>query len=80
MDVIKVEGYSTKKPIRLFWRDGLDVVKWTFGKPMFANDISYDPKRVFCEAGREYTEFMTGDYAWACQVRVVLLGKYQRTH
>jgi hypothetical protein len=73
MDVIEVDGYMSKKPIRLFWRDGLEVVKWIFGNPIFAHDISYNPKQVFCEEGREYTEFMTADYVWACQVRAVLL-------
>jgi hypothetical protein len=75
VDIIKVEGYETMKPIHLFWRDGFEVAKWIFANSVFANHMSFDPKCVFYDVmikEREYTEYMTGDFAWEYQVRLLL--------
>lgn len=73
IDTIQVDGYTTTKPIRLYWRDGLEVAEWIFGNPVFANHMFFDPVRVHTVTGeREYTEYMSGDQAWENQVRFML--------
>lgn len=76
MDTLEVDGRTTTKPIRLFWRDGLEVAEWIFGNPVFANHMIFDPTRIYTNTStgdREYTEYMTGDRAWENQVRLRLL-------
>lgn len=68
MDVIEVDGYTTTKPMRLYWRDGLEVAEWIFGNPIFSNHMMFDPVRLYCDGEREYTEYLTGDQAWIAQV------------
>lgn len=69
---ITVEGYTTKKPIVFIYRDAAEVVDHIFGNPIFANVMEMDPRKVYTDEKREervYSQFMTGDYAWSCQVR-----------
>lgn len=71
-ETIVVEGYKTKKPIVFIYRDAAEVVDYIFGNPIFAHVMEMDPRKVFTDAGWEeriYTQFMTGQYAWECQVR-----------
>lgn len=68
---ITVEGYTTKKPIVFIYRDAGEVVDHIFGNPVFANVMEMDPRKVFTDTAQDervYTQFMTGDYAWSCQV------------
>ena len=54
-----------------YYRDGIDVAKYIFANPVFANHMMYDPVREWTDATqseRVYSEFMTGDYAWEIQV------------
>ncbi|EGN93959.1 hypothetical protein SERLA73DRAFT_78341 [Serpula lacrymans var. lacrymans S7.3] len=58
----------TEKPMILLYRDGLGVVRSLFGNPIFAKHMMMDPKQVVNKDGeQEYSEWMTGDYAWAIQ-------------
>ncbi|KAH7921465.1 hypothetical protein BV22DRAFT_1107182 [Leucogyrophana mollusca] len=63
----QIDGYPTKHPITLIWRDALEVVRDLFGNPVFAQGMSYDPHIVFDGLEREFGEWMTGDRAWAIQ-------------
>ncbi|EGO23322.1 hypothetical protein SERLADRAFT_409682 [Serpula lacrymans var. lacrymans S7.9] len=70
---IKVEGYKTAKPMILLWRDSLEVAWHLFANPVFANHIDLDPKNVFVDYNKvekEYSEFMTAEYAWECQAEL----------
>lgn len=78
-ETIVVDGYKTKKPIEFIYRDGAEVVDHIFGNPVFANVMEMDPRRVFTDTGRDervYTQFMTGEHAWACQVRIFIMRGY----
>ncbi|EGN94994.1 hypothetical protein SERLA73DRAFT_25914, partial [Serpula lacrymans var. lacrymans S7.3] len=44
---IKIEGYPTTKPMKLIWRDGLEVVNCIFANPVFANHMMLDPKKMY---------------------------------
>ncbi|KAG6912215.1 hypothetical protein DXG01_016358, partial [Tephrocybe rancida] len=63
---LNLKGYTTKKPIRLLYRDGLEAVRHLFGNPVFAHHMEFDG--VYDEVlqgGRrqkEYSEFCTADY------------------
>jgi Plavaka transposase len=41
-----IPGYSTKSPITLYWRDGLEVIKHLFSNPVFANCMEFDAYRL----------------------------------
>lgn len=69
---VEVQGGSTKKPLTLFYRDGLECFKFLFGNPLFRDHMDYAPRREYStNDGRErlYNEIMTGDLAWSLQVR-----------
>jgi hypothetical protein len=69
---ISIGGYTTKSPIRLYWRDGLAVIKHLFSNPIFAPSIELAPYRSYesTDTGevRTYNEFMSADLAWEIQV------------
>jgi hypothetical protein len=68
---INVEGYPTKAPMCLYYRDALECIEHLFGNPLFAGHIDYSPQRLWTTAEkleRIYTEWMTGDSAWEMQV------------
>jgi hypothetical protein len=54
----------------LYWRDGLDVVKYLFSNPVFAPCMDFQPYREFegSDKQRVYGEFMSADFAWEIQV------------
>lgn len=62
--------YTTKDPMVLYWRDGLEVVKQLFANPVFANSISYDAYQLVDPTTglRVYGDFMSAEYAWQYQV------------
>jgi hypothetical protein len=69
---VSLQGYATKSPMRLYWHDGLEVVKHLFSNPIFAPSIETVPYRAYgmTDEGevREYGEFMSTDQAWKIQV------------
>lgn len=78
-ETIVVDGYTTKTPIVFIYRDAAEVIDYIFGNPVFANVMEMDPRKVFTDKDQDervYTQFMTGDYAWACQVRTLIIWCY----
>lgn len=76
-------SYPTTKPIYLYWCDGLEAAKWIFGNPVFANHMQYDPVKVFTDEfgdEREFSEYMTADYAWNIQVLDLSSSNTNQTH
>lgn len=65
---IHTEGYKTKDPVYLFWRDALEVTREIFRIPVFGQHMEYDPYQLFKGTEREYGEWMSGDEAYRIQV------------
>ena len=65
---IHFEGYKTRDPIQLYWRDALEVVREIFGNPIFSQHMEYDPYTILDGDEREYGEWMPGDEAHQIQV------------
>lgn len=68
---LEVDGYNVERKIELIWRDGLKVVESLFGNPIFAQNMSFDPLRVWSGAEMEYGEWFTSHDAYDIQVRVL---------
>lgn len=68
---VEVGGGTTKKPLTLYYRDGLECFKFLFGNPLFLNHMDYTPRREYVgveKRERLYNEMMTGNRAWTLQV------------
>jgi hypothetical protein len=71
MQNIQVPGGTTSTDLTLYYRDGLEVFKFLFGNPVFESFMVYEPYKVYTNQGKEkrlYTDMMSGDWAWECQV------------
>ena len=71
---VGIKGGTTKDPLTLFYRDGLECFKFLFGNPLFLDHIDYVPRREFTtgeKPERLYNEMMTGNRAWALQVNCI---------
>jgi hypothetical protein len=71
-----IEGYKPQKPLYFYWRDALDVIEYIFGNPVFAPYMQYDPQRLWTDISRTeriYSEYMTGDFAWQSQVKLLIV-------
>lgn len=69
--VVTVEGGTTKDPIVLLYRDGLEVFKFLFGNPIFKGQQSHVPRHTWEDDSREvqfFGEPNTGDYVFEIQV------------
>ncbi|KAG2116454.1 uncharacterized protein F5147DRAFT_743089 [Suillus discolor] len=64
---LEFTNYTTARPIKLIWRDGLEVVKDLFANPIFSNHMMYDPHIVTTGSEREYGEFFTANMAFDIQ-------------
>ena len=67
--------YPTKVPLKLFHRDPVDCIQSILHSPLMKDSIHLSPLRVFKTAEkimRVYGQWMTGDVAWAMQVRYML--------
>jgi hypothetical protein len=63
--------HPTKKPVNLFYRDGIECVESLLNNPLLADHISFTPLQVFKNAEklvRIYSEWRTGLAAWEMQV------------
>ncbi|KIJ06479.1 hypothetical protein PAXINDRAFT_20331 [Paxillus involutus ATCC 200175] len=65
-------GYKTTRPIRLIWRNALEVVTELLSNPMFERYMTYDPHIVMRNMEREYSEFFTGTRAFDIQNQLPL--------
>lgn len=57
----------------LYWRDGLEVIKFIYSNPVFAHCMDDRPYRLTDpqQGGqRVYGDFMSGDFAWRYFVRL----------
>lgn len=45
-------------------RDALQVMENQIGNSGFANEIDYAPKQVYKDGKRQYTDLMSGNWAW----------------
>lgn len=68
---VAVAGGVTKEPIKLYYREPMEIFEYLFSSPIFKNHCDYKPRRVWTnedEKTRVYSEMMTGDFAWNTQV------------
>ena len=71
---VSIEGGTTRDPLTLYYRDGLECFKFLFGDPLFQDHMEYVPRCEFTageKPERLFNEIMTGDRAWALQVSSV---------
>lgn len=69
---IKFEGYETKAPLVVYYRDGLECIESLFADPRFVNHLDLIPRREYLDEDctiRTYNEMMTGQIPWEVQVR-----------
>ncbi|KAG2368995.1 hypothetical protein BDR07DRAFT_1447977 [Suillus spraguei] len=62
---INVGSYKTKSPLMLYWRDGLEVVKYLFSNPAFRPCMDFLPYREYEVINGQ---FMSADVTWGLQV------------
>ena len=55
---IEVEGYKLEKEGKLIWWNGLEVVQSIFGNMIFAQNMSFDPIKVWEGSKSEYREWL----------------------
>ena len=67
--VVTVDGGSTQKPIKFFYRDAFDMFRFQYGNPIFANHQSNVPTRVWEDEIEILEGPMTGNLAWEIQVK-----------
>ena len=80
---VSVEGGTTKDPLTLYYRDGLECFKFLFGNPLFVDYMEYIPHREFTTGAkpeRLYNEIMMGNRAWSLQVSHVLKHHVLKTY
>jgi hypothetical protein len=71
MQNVLVPGDAASTELTLYYRDSLELFKFLFGNPVYEGFMSYEPYRLYTNNRKEkriYTEMMTGDWAWECQV------------
>lgn len=69
--LITINGYHTKSPMTLYYRDPIECVKVLLSNPLFTGSFDFTPERVYTSAyrlDRKYSEWMTSDGAWFMQV------------
>ncbi len=67
--VVSVDGGTTKEPIILFYRVGLEIFRFLFGNPLFEKLQDYVPTKMWAEDDIRILEGpFTGDLALEIQV------------
>ncbi|KZS88527.1 hypothetical protein SISNIDRAFT_417979 [Sistotremastrum niveocremeum HHB9708] len=67
---IKFEGYETKSPLVVYYRDGLECIESLFADPRFVEHLDLIPRREYLDeehSVRTYNEMMTGQIPWEVQ-------------
>ncbi len=70
---VVVEGGTTKRPIMLYFRKGLDCLKFLIGNPVIRGHSAYVTYKAFSDATGETRVFgqgMGGEWANKMQVRL----------
>ncbi len=68
---MSVEGGSTKEPLTLFYRDGLEVFKFLFGNPLFEQLQDHVPSKIWEDLENDIRILegpFTGDLTFEIQV------------
>ena len=71
--------YPIKQPLCLFYRNPIECLQALLSHPLFANHISFVPRKVWtCAAKlcRVYDEWLSGDRAWSIQVSLLIYLHY----
>ncbi|KAJ7461772.1 hypothetical protein B0H11DRAFT_1693331, partial [Mycena galericulata] len=64
---ITYEGYPTKTPLVLYYRDPLECIRFLLNNPLLKNHLDLTPKKTFRDGKRVIGEWVTGDGAWGMQ-------------
>jgi hypothetical protein len=67
--------YPTKNKIYLYYRDPIECLRSLLRSPLLKDHLDFTPRRLFENAEklvRVYTEWLSGDAAWAMQVSLIL--------
>ncbi len=70
--IVSVPGGTTTKPLKLFYRDGLEVFKFLFAHPLAAGHQNFVPTKVWADVENDvllFDEPTTGSMMWEVQVR-----------
>ena len=65
---LKVDSYNIEKKTELIWWDGLEVIESLFGNPIFAQNMCFDPLRMWEGTDVEYGEWFTANELFCIQV------------
>ena len=68
---ISIRQHETSKALMLYYCDGLEVVKYLLGNPLFIKLMSYCPVQIYKDASWSeciYSDYMTANHAWDFQV------------
>jgi len=71
-NVIGADGEPVTEIVELWFRDPIECIQGLIGNPMFRENVSYVPQKVFMSGSgmtRIYDEAWTGDWWWTTQVR-----------
>jgi hypothetical protein len=72
---LTMDGYQTKDPITLYYRDSLECAEFLYRHPLLLNHIDLLPKKVTKVSDpniRVFSEWTTGECAWALQVNIYI--------
>ncbi|KAF8191579.1 hypothetical protein K438DRAFT_1590987 [Mycena galopus ATCC 62051] len=64
---IVYEGYSTKAPLVLYYRDPLECIQFLLKNPLIHDHLDLVPTKKFRDGKHIYDEWITGDGAWEMQ-------------
>jgi hypothetical protein len=70
VEVIPCSG-TTSSPVFLCYRDPVEAIRYLLDRPSLKDHLTFSPERRWKDdvgGSRQYTEIMTGDWAWETQV------------
>ncbi|KAJ7582632.1 hypothetical protein C8J56DRAFT_894479 [Mycena floridula] len=73
LQILDVAPYTTKDPVRLFYRDPLEVVEFLFSNPLIQGYIDLVPMQEWTtqeKVVRLFREWMSADASWDMQSRL----------
>lgn len=68
---ITYEGFPTKTPLILYYRDPLQCIEFLLKNPLIKDHLDLIPKKTFRDGRRVIGEWITSDGAWAMQVNFI---------
>ncbi|KLO03827.1 hypothetical protein SCHPADRAFT_948276, partial [Schizopora paradoxa] len=68
--IVKVDGGTTRKPIRFFHRNSKSVFRFLFGNPLYANHQDLKPVRVWEDGIQLFEGPMSGSITWEIQDKI----------